>query len=117
MSGTGDHTGEGAITKARARRDAPPGRRTIGRLVRAGGLEPPMAGPEPAVLPITPRPIGGAVDRNQPARASTNRPERTHARQLVVEIHQAADADHPPSSEEHPSEPQSLMRNVDAVFF
>ena len=26
--------------------------------VRGGGLEPPMTGPEPVVLPITPSPIG-----------------------------------------------------------
>ena len=29
-----------------------------GKLARGGGLEPPITGPEPAVLPITPPPIG-----------------------------------------------------------
>src|SRR4051794_18877946 len=29
-------------------------------VARGGGLEPPMTGPEPAVLPITPPPKGGA---------------------------------------------------------
>src|ERR1019366_10481101 len=30
-----------------------------GKLARGGGLEPPITGPEPAVLPITPPPNGG----------------------------------------------------------
>src|SRR5262245_25101404 len=32
-------------------------------LVRGGGLEPPITGPEPVVLPITPPPKGGAPRR------------------------------------------------------
>ncbi len=32
------------------------------KCVRGGGLEPPMTGPEPVVLPITPSPIGVSIE-------------------------------------------------------
>src|SRR5690606_13197236 len=44
-------------------------------LVRGGGLEPPITGPEPVVLPITPPPKGGAP-RRAPEHSSRGPPGR-----------------------------------------
>ena len=44
-------------------------------LVRGGGLEPPITGPEPVVLPITPPPKGGAL-RRAPEHSSRGPPRR-----------------------------------------
>src|SRR5437764_12788158 len=67
---------------------------------RGGGLEPPMTGPEPVVLPITPPPKGGghpssrrSAARPAPAEALPHPAHPAVEADQAAEAHNAADSD------------------------